>query len=76
MSLNIFVSQRHIQTLQIRTQNGNVCRGFCIDLSVIPTRCDSAFTRFLSKMTNICCWESTRYEKKEATAESSKVTAR
>lgn len=27
MSLNIFVSQQHVQTLQIRAKNRNVCGG-------------------------------------------------
>lgn len=75
MSLNIFVSQRHVQTIQIKNTERECMQRICIDLSVIPTRCDSAFlTRFQQKRPT--CVAGSRPDMKEGRPEQSYCTVR
>lgn len=64
MSLNIFVSQQHIQNITNKHKTGM----YAEDLHRLERNSYQMrlcfYTFFFScKMTNICRWESTRYEK-------------
>lgn len=64
MSLNIFVSQRHIQTLQIRnTKKTGMCAEDLHRLERNSYQMRLRFYTFVAKMTNICCWESQIWKK-------------
>lgn len=78
MSLNIFVSQRHIQTLQIRnTQKKKT--GMCAEdlhrLERNSYQMRLRFYTFVAKMTNICCRGVSDMKKRKPQQTCSKVTA-
>ena len=71
MSLNIFVSQRHIQTLQIRNTERECMQEDLhrLERKFLPDAAALLHVFFFQqkntkknnkKTTNICCWESTK----------------